>query len=186
VYITCNGGSSYSGHGLCLKCLDTYADSRVKQHRRSKIVDLSCPVESCSSVFPLEKLIVLSKSWKRFDNDLLRRYRTMSRFGRVIECPDTACLGVAELSSAFYKLRCASCSQKWGNPSYSFWSWITFGFKQEKEMAKESYVPANTKPCPRCSILISKNGGCNHMCCSSCGMNFFWDDLSLYPQRLLL
>jgi len=28
--------------------------------------------------------------------------------------------------------------------------------------------------CPGCSILISKGGGCDHMVCGNCGLNFSW------------
>ncbi len=31
-----------------------------------------------------------------------------------------------------------------------------------------------TKPCPRCKFFITKNGGCNHMHCSQCGLDFNW------------
>mmetsp|Transcript_31988 Transcript_31988/g.77676 ORF Transcript_31988/g.77676 Transcript_31988/m.77676 type:complete len:374 (-) Transcript_31988:136-1257(-) len=31
-----------------------------------------------------------------------------------------------------------------------------------------------TKPCPRCKTHITKNGGCNHMKCTRCGLDYNW------------
>ena len=36
------------------------------------------------------------------------------------------------------------------------------------------WVNANTRPCPSCSVPISKSGGCNHVRCVHCGANFCW------------
>lgn len=32
------------------------------------------------------------------------------------------------------------------------------------------------KRCPRCSVIIQKNGGCNNMICSSCELSFRWNE----------
>jgi len=31
-----------------------------------------------------------------------------------------------------------------------------------------------TKPCPGCNFAITKNGGCNHMRCTRCGLDYDW------------
>jgi len=36
-------------------------------------------------------------------------------------------------------------------------------------------VLESTKPCPACRTLITKDGGCNDMRCSNCGVRFSWD-----------
>jgi IBR domain len=41
---------------------------------------------------------------------------------------------------------------------------------------------SNTKNCPNCNYLISKNGGCNHMTCRSCQYNFCWICLSRFER----
>jgi len=48
---------------------------------------------------------------------------------------------------------------------------------ESKQIADEEtsrWVNANTRPCPSCSVPISKTGGCNHMRCSHCGVGFCW------------
>lgn len=51
-------------------------------------------------------------------------------------------------------------------------SLIRFLFKFPSETC--NYIHANTKDCPKCHIYIEKNGGCNHMQCTSCKFDFCW------------
>lgn len=37
-----------------------------------------------------------------------------------------------------------------------------------------NWLQAHTKPCPKCSSVIEKNGGCNHMVCRKCKHEFCW------------
>jgi hypothetical protein len=36
------------------------------------------------------------------------------------------------------------------------------------------YLQANTKPCPKCSVPVEKDGGCNLVMCRSCRQAFCW------------
>lgn len=37
-----------------------------------------------------------------------------------------------------------------------------------------NWIDANTHDCPKCQASIEKNGGCNHMTCSTCRFEFCW------------
>jgi len=37
-----------------------------------------------------------------------------------------------------------------------------------------NYISANTKDCPKCLVVIEKNGGCNHVHCVRCNYDFCW------------
>ena len=37
------------------------------------------------------------------------------------------------------------------------------------------------EPCPKCGVLIQKNGGCKHMVCGKCHFEFCWLCLGAYP-----
>jgi ariadne-1 len=45
---------------------------------------------------------------------------------------------------------------------------------RDERMLAYSWEQQNTKPCPRCSSRIEKNGGCNHMTCEHCHYEFCW------------
>ncbi|KAL7545030.1 hypothetical protein ACHAWF_008399 [Thalassiosira exigua] len=42
------------------------------------------------------------------------------------------------------------------------------------EAATQRWKNSNTRPCPGCSSPIIKNGGCNHIKCSRCRVDFCW------------
>mmetsp|Transcript_4402 Transcript_4402/g.8573 ORF Transcript_4402/g.8573 Transcript_4402/m.8573 type:complete len:503 (+) Transcript_4402:415-1923(+) len=42
------------------------------------------------------------------------------------------------------------------------------------DKATAEWIGNNTRPCPSCSVPISKSAGCNHMRCSHCRASFCW------------
>lgn len=47
----------------------------------------------------------------------------------------------------------------------------------------QSLLDGNTKPCPRCRELITKNDGCNHMTCR-CRQHFCWRCLTMFDDSV--
>ena len=45
---------------------------------------------------------------------------------------------------------------------------------QQADIANALWVAANTKKCPKCSLPIEKDDGCNHMVCHKCKHEFCW------------
>ena len=41
----------------------------------------------------------------------------------------------------------------------------------------------DTRPCPRCSSLIHKIDGCDHMWCTQCHVSFSWDKGTIETSR---
>lgn len=46
--------------------------------------------------------------------------------------------------------------------------------KCEDDSETLNWLESHTKDCPKCSTLIEKNGGCNHMTCRKCHWEFCW------------
>lgn len=57
------------------------------------------------------------------------------------------------------------------NPCWIVKLWLK-KCKDDSETA--NWIDSNTKPCPNCDNNIEKNGGCNHMSCSTCRKQFCW------------
>jgi len=47
--------------------------------------------------------------------------------------------------------------------------------KRDKFRPEEHIVTIESKPCPHCATPWTKNGGCKHMHCRTCGHHFCWD-----------
>ena len=62
-------------------------------------------------------------------------------------------------------VECPCCDETFVLPAES---------KQFADEETSRWVQTNTRPCPSCSVPISKAGGCNHVRCSNCGANFCW------------
>jgi len=43
-----------------------------------------------------------------------------------------------------------------------------------QELLRREGATGVTRPCPNCHTAITKNGGCDHMHCSTCGKSFNW------------
>lgn len=60
---------------------------------------------------------------------------------------------------------CADCKKK-PHPDIPNCSDVEQITKLRDEVASEAWIAGYTKPCPKCSYAIEKNGGCNHMTCN--------------------
>jgi len=46
--------------------------------------------------------------------------------------------------------------------------------EEEKKFWEWAKSTASTGHCPRCGVVTEKNGGCNHMICGFCGVDYNW------------
>jgi len=68
---------------------------------------------------------------------------------------------------------------------------VMLAAKEAQKVAKEAkemdmymeWVRKHTKACPKCSTIIEKNGGCNHMTCRKCRHEFCWLCLGKYSYQ---
>eukprot|EP00955_Chlamydomonas_euryale_P104362 365560-Chlamydomonas_euryale.AAC.2 len=51
--------------------------------------------------------------------------------------------------------------------------WLLWEGKTSGDSETRNWMAAHTKPCPKCTKPVEKNGGCNHVTCP-CGQSFCW------------
>jgi hypothetical protein len=51
-----------------------------------------------------------------------------------------------------------------------------------KQIQKDNKESVNYKQCPRCSVIIEKNEGCNQMKCINCSLEFCWLCLKIFTE----
>lgn len=61
----------------------------------------------------------------------------------------------------------------------------TWKKKCDDDSETSNWIAANTKECPKCKVVIEKDGGCNHMVCKNqnCKADFCWVCLSAWEAH---
>jgi ariadne-1 len=83
-----------------------------------------------------------------------------------VDCPNPGCVGLGYLE--FETVMCFLCEYRW--PARR---------DQLKAIKPGLTLPETVKQCPRCRVLIEKDGGCDHMHCQ-CGHDFLWSTLEMW------
>ena len=81
-----------------------------------------------------------------------------------VECKRPECVGIGYLG--FETVMCFICQEQWSS---------------EDDVAQQPCADmSGVKKCPKCSILIEKNGGCDHMTCKMCRHEWWWSTGKAY------
>eukprot|EP00884_Botryococcus_braunii_P004214 jgi/Botrbrau1/13794/Bobra.0056s0044.1 len=168
------------GHGFCNSCW--------QQHIRIQILDgksrrLRCMAFQCGTVCDEDKVKGLIEG----DPDVLGRYERCLLESYVEDnatvqwCPSVPHCGRAiriegeqfcEPQCSCGTQFCFACSAKPHSPC-TCQMWKLWREKCKDDSETKNWMQANTKPCPKCSKPVEKNGGCNLVICL-CGQSFCW------------
>ncbi|XP_058757064.1 E3 ubiquitin-protein ligase RSL1-like [Vicia villosa] len=166
-------------HPFCTRCISKY----VKLQRKDKVVKLNCPDPQCSlklkpqhleSILPKELIV----EWES------AIYESSISLKKKIYCPYKNCSvmmvndGEEVVTScecpSCHRLFCAQCKVPWHvDMSCRRFQKSTKG-QHEKELDEKFMELAKRKKwqkCPKCSMHVQRNGGCEHISCR-CGCNF--------------
>ncbi|KAL4158608.1 hypothetical protein PRNP1_004384 [Phytophthora ramorum] len=143
------------GHVYCLNCWKPYLSLKIQEG--PICVTTTCPAHGCKEVVSdiIFKKIVNPEDYRKYARYLLRSFVDINK--GVKWCPSPGCSKAITSAGGLSSVTCTCGCEKCRN---------------ESETA--NWILANTKKCPKCSVRIEKNQGCNHMTCRSCNYEFCW------------
>ncbi|CCK69271.1 E3 ubiquitin-protein ligase HEL1 KNAG_0C01580 [Huiozyma naganishii CBS 8797] len=182
---TTNTFSLECGHEYCIDCYRHYVNDKLNSGNIISCIGCSLALKNDDidkiTGSPSSKKLMMS-SIKSFVQKHNKNYRwcPFTDCNYIIHLKDTSSLDeYARLHySPFVKCSdshrfCFSCAFEIHAPADCNVTalWVN---KSRKESANLNWVLSNTKECPKCSVNIEKDGGCNHMVCSGCKYEFCW------------
>ncbi|XP_046840208.1 E3 ubiquitin-protein ligase ARIH2-like isoform X2 [Xenia sp. Carnegie-2017] len=165
-------------HKFCRDCWLAYISVQLENG-----LGLGIECMMCNILVGPDNLLNLglsAKDLKRFKSFLLKdQIRSHPLFQW---CPGPNCSAIAKAETREAKrtvctkchaIFCFQCGQDYHAPADCrvIKRWLT---KCQDDSETANYIEANTKDCPKCTICIEKNGGCNHMQCYKCQYEFCW------------
>ena len=177
------------GHAYCSGCLRHFllTASDTKQFPLSCIGDEG----KCGLPVPLPVIqrFLLPPQIKRLLEvsflDHLGHHPEKFRYCVTPDCPEIYSLesdsggGIFRCRSCFVSV-CVSCGED--HEGFSCEEWKVHRDPEAQERLLEGWAEGNrnVKKCPKCNILIEKNGGCNHMTCPKCEAHICWRCLGVF------
>ena len=173
----------YCGHKFCRICWEMYLETQINNGKSTKI---ACMTKGCNVLTNEDFVLAIVKDSKlreKYQNNCLKD--VVTRYSAMRFCPGRNCEMVVFTPEPKpkkpQKVYCTGC-----NSTYCFTCSLDHhaptDCKRMKDWLKKcnddsetaNYIMANTKDCPKCGISIEKNGGCNHIHCNKCELDFCW------------
>ncbi|KAG8197870.1 hypothetical protein JTE90_024269 [Oedothorax gibbosus] len=169
------------GHRYCNECWKTYLSTKIMDE--GEVQSISCFTLGCDilvddqTIMELVDPTVKSKYQYLITNSFILCNRLMKH------CPKPGCSRVIKvrhvaprnITCSCGHTFCFQCSEN-GHEPISCQLLQKWNKKCKDDSASLNWIATNTKDCPKCSVRIEKNGGCNHMTCKNlnCKYEFCW------------
>mmetsp|Transcript_57756 Transcript_57756/g.101148 ORF Transcript_57756/g.101148 Transcript_57756/m.101148 type:complete len:200 (+) Transcript_57756:110-709(+) len=167
-------------HGACEQCLRQWVDTQVPRCRARRQLRIPCFESGCRKTVPQRLVLHVSSRAQHLADELERRFdlerNALYPQAAQVNCPRPGCIGLGYLG--FDTVMCFVCEHQWTPALHQGDSRPC----QERKCAAADGgedLPSGVKSCPRCAVLIEKDGGCDHMTCQ-CGYEFWWDTLQMW------
>jgi len=168
-------------HYFCTQCWSSYVTTKIMDDGDSQLI--YCPDSNCKFIVDESTVIKHCK-----DHVILKYKKLLTenfvQCNRLINwCPGPGCTNAIKVQRvAACAVRCNSghefcfsCLENNHEPIRCdlVKKWIK---KCKDDSETFNWISVNTKECPKCSAIIEKNGGCNHMTCrnAGCKHEFCW------------
>ncbi|CAK70958.1 unnamed protein product (macronuclear) [Paramecium tetraurelia] len=151
-------------HRFCRNCLEQYLNVKIDE---GIVMHIRCP--SCSYTISYEEVVQIIQKLKLAKFEKFRTQYKGENNPSMRHCPNKSC----DLYVLLDTDRCI-CGQEickdCGNESH--------GFSSCNKLMDEIFVldsrQEKIQRCPKCKIIVQKEGGCNHMTCKRCQYQFCW------------
>ncbi|VDO01293.1 unnamed protein product [Rodentolepis nana] len=197
------------GEVFCKQCLAKSIEEDVESGKNAG--SPGCP--GCDKLIHSVEIrqLVSPELYERYETFLLNR--TLSGMENVVECPAEGCGLHVMLEDDFTRGTCASCHfdfcakcrqafhpdtacvvardlvERYNNAGEQGQELMNKKhgrlniLKVIDEVASNSYITSNCKPCPNCKSPIQKFTGCNRVLCTKCSKNFCWACLVVIDDK---
>ncbi|KAF1767267.1 hypothetical protein GCK72_007226 [Caenorhabditis remanei] len=168
-------------HKACFDCWKSYLTEKIVEGRQCEI---ECMDSNCKLLIEDEKVmcyITDSTVMAMYERLTINSYVAANQYLKW--CPGVDCgLAVKTTSTEPTLITCPcganfcfACCQDWHEPinCHLLKKWQK---RCSDDAETFNWILAHTKECPKCQVIIEKNGGCNHMTCRnrSCNYQFCW------------
>lgn len=167
------------GHVYCVNCWKSYLSVKITEG--PVCIMTTCPAHGCKEIVndAIFRKLLKPEDFERYWRFVLRSYVDINK--GVKWCPSAGCnKAISSAGGGLSSVRCTCGSVfclRCGEESHAPVTCEQLALWQEKcknESETANWILANTKKCPKCSVRIEKNQGCNHMTCRKCHYEFCW------------
>eukprot|EP00053_Salpingoeca_punica_P007238 m.66636 g.66636 ORF g.66636 m.66636 type:complete len:514 (-) comp14058_c2_seq1:212-1753(-) len=157
-------------HTFCADCVAAHCDHAIE----ANIIPIPCLAEGCNS------LITVDIIEKALPPERYKRYRRflMLRSNRDVRaCPHCDTLQSHDPSKGSL-IVCKKCSKEFcfyhsnAHPGRTCVEYMEHPPPEER--LSIDFINQTSKPCPTCGVAIEHAGGCAHIDCRTCGVDFCW------------
>lgn len=157
------------GHKFCTSCWDSYLTDRITEVGMGH--SITCPAHKCDITVDDEtvmRLVTDQTAVRHYQHSITNSFVLANRF--LSWCNSPGCTNaikvydsdVLQVQCSCTNRFCFGCGDSWHEPLECrlMKEWMT---KRQRGMASHAWIQLNSKECPKCSVPIFKDGGCNHM-----------------------
>lgn len=168
---------------FCQDCIIDWLSIKLELQGVDEEANLICPSGHIGHEVTLEELFDLVKGTEKEESIAqMTLRRSLRSLEGMVFCPREHCdyVGWVKVSEkCSYPLVCELCGSNWRDdqllPSWKrLLQFISRLLSCQEDSFSLIWKDLWTEACPGCGALIEKNGGCSHMKCAKCNLDFCW------------
>jgi ATP-dependent RNA helicase DHX8/PRP22 len=172
------------GHAYCSACITQYLSNVFDSVKSADMFPQKCMCEECESPSIKEDYVALLKT-----EQIQKLYQVSLECFLIGNtsykpCPTPDCSWVYEVTPVPGVFACPECDirfcKKCGDSAHDKFDTCEAykaskeGLSKSEQQLKEWAKGADTRECPKCSVMIEKNKGCSHVNCRQCNAHICW------------